>query len=54
VQELISSHIAMGCNMSLKLHFFVLMWMFFPENMGVISDEHAVRCYQYISETEKR
>jgi hypothetical protein len=40
--------------MRLKLYFFIHTWISFPENMGAISNEHAVRLCQYISETEKR
>ena len=54
VQELISWHSAMGRNVSLKLHFLHSYLDFFAVNMGAVSDEHAVRFCQYISETEKR
>ena len=41
VQELNSLYSIMGCNMSLKLHFLLFhLNFFFPENMGVVSDEH--------------
>jgi len=54
MQELISSCSAMGCDMSLRLYFLHSYLDFSPENMGDVSDEHAVRFYRYISETEKR
>jgi hypothetical protein len=54
VQELISSHNTMGCNMSLKLYFLHTHLDFFPKNMGAFSDEHGERFHQDISQTEKR
>ena len=38
MQELISPYSAVGCNMSLKLHFLISHWNFFPENMRAVSD----------------
>ena len=43
VQDLLTSFQAMGCNMSLKIHFLESHWDFFPENLGEISDEHGER-----------
>ena len=54
VEELVSSYHAMGCNMSLKLHFLDSHLDFFPENMGAVSDEHGERFHQDISQLEKR
>jgi hypothetical protein len=52
VQELISPYSIMGCNMSLKLHFLHSQLIFFPENIGDLSDEHDERFHQVISEIE--
>jgi len=41
VQKLISSHSAVGCNMSLKLHFLHSHLDLFPGNMGTASDNMA-------------
>ena len=54
VQELISSHTAVWCNMLLKLHVLHSHLEFFPEKMGAISDEHGERFLQDISYIEKR
>ena len=49
VQELISSHSAMGCNMLMKLHFLHSLLDFFLENMKTAFDEHGERFHQDIS-----
>ena len=55
VQQLISSQSAIGCNMSLQLHFLHShLDFFFPGNMGVVSDEHGESFYQDISQIEKK
>ena len=42
VQDLLTSYKAMGCNMSLKIHFLESHLDFFPpENLGEVSDEHG-------------
>ena len=41
VQDLLTSYKAMGCNMSLKIHFLESHLDFFPENLGKVSDEHG-------------
>jgi len=41
VQELLTSYKAMGCNMSLKIHFLEPHLDFFPENPGEVSDEQG-------------
>ena len=46
VQELISSHSAMGCSMSLKLNFLYSHLDFFPENTTAVSDEHGESFHQ--------
>ena len=45
-QELISSYSAVGCNMSLELHFLHPHLDFLPENMGAISGEHGESFYE--------
>ena len=54
VQDLLTSYKAMGCNMSLKIHFLELHLKFFPENLGEISDEHGERFHQDTVLMEKR
>jgi hypothetical protein len=54
VRELISSHGAMGCNMSLELNFPYSHLDFFPEKVEAISDEHGETFHQDISQLEKR
>jgi len=39
MQDLLNSYKAMGCNMSLKIHFLESHLNFFPENLGEVSDE---------------
>ena len=54
VQQLLYSYEALGCNMSLKLHFLMSHLNFFPDNMGSVSDEHGERFHQDITVMEKR
>ncbi|UYV69584.1 hypothetical protein LAZ67_6004025 [Cordylochernes scorpioides] len=37
---------ALGCNMSLKIHFLHSHLDFFPDNLGAVSDEHGERFHQ--------
>ena len=53
VQDLLTSYKAMGCNMSLKIHFLESHLDFFPENLGEVSDEHGERFHQEIMYMEK-
>ena len=53
VQELLTSYKAMGCNVSLKIHFLESHLDFFPENLGEVSDEHGERFHQDILAMEK-
>ncbi|UYV81492.1 K02A2.6-like, partial [Cordylochernes scorpioides] len=46
--------LALGCNMSLKIHFLHSHLDFFPDNLGAVSDEHGERFHQDISSMEKR
>ncbi|UYV63750.1 hypothetical protein LAZ67_2005492 [Cordylochernes scorpioides] len=45
---------ALGCNMSLKIHFLHSHLDFFPDNLGAVSDENGERFHQAISSMEKR
>jgi len=54
VNKLLQSYQKLGCNMSLKIHFFQLHLDFFPENCGAVSDEHQEHFHQDISSMEKR
>lgn len=54
VEELLSAYKAMGCNMSLKVHFLHSHLDFFPENLGAVSDEHGERFHQDIAKFERR
>ena len=53
VQTLISSYSAVACTMSLKLHFLLPIWIFFPENMRTVFDEPNECFHQDISQIEK-
>jgi hypothetical protein len=39
--ELIENYRALGCNVSLKMHFLDSHLDFFPQNVGNVSDEHG-------------
>jgi hypothetical protein len=54
MQKLISSYSAVGCNVLLKLHFFITIYIFLTENMGAILDEHGERFDKEISQIVKR
>jgi len=54
VQDLLTLYKAMGCNMSLKIHFLESHLDFFPENLGEVSDEHGERFHQDILAMEKQ
>lgn len=54
IWELIFAYKALGCNMSLKIHFLESHLDFFPENLGAVSDEHGERFHQDIIHIEKR
>jgi hypothetical protein len=49
VAELLFPYCALGCNMSLKLHFLQSRLDFFPGNMEAVSDKHSERFNQNIS-----
>lgn len=54
ISDLLKAYKALGCNMSLKIHFLDSHLDFFPENLGAVSDEHGERFHQDISNMEKR
>jgi len=54
VQDLLTSYKAMGCNMSLKIHFLESHLEFFPGNLSEVNDEHSERFHQDILGMEKR
>jgi len=54
VRDLLTSYKAMGCNMSLKIHFLESHLDFSPQNLGKVSDEHSERFHQDILAMEKR
>lgn len=45
---------ALGCNMSLKVHFLHAHLDQFPENLGDVSEEQGERFHQDIKEMERR
>ena len=54
VEELLSTYKAMGCNMSLKVHFLYSHLDFFPENFGAVLDEHGEQFHQDIAQFDRR
>ena len=54
VQDLLTSYKAMGCNMSLKIHFLESHLDSFPGNLSEGSDEHGEKFHQDIMAMEKR
>ena len=54
VQDLLTLYKAMGCNMSLKIHFLESHLDILPENLGEVSDEHGERFRQDIMTMEKQ
>jgi len=54
VQNLLTSYKAMGCNMSLKIHFLESHLNIFLEKFGEVSDEHGERFRQDIMSMETR
>jgi hypothetical protein len=41
ISEIIENYRALGCNTSLKMHFLGSHLVFFPQNLGNVSDEHG-------------
>ena len=54
IEELFTSYKALGCNMSLKIHFLDSHLDFFPANLDAVSDEHGERFHQDILTMETR
>ncbi|GBL72567.1 hypothetical protein AVEN_127837-1 [Araneus ventricosus] len=54
VGDMVKCFSVIGCNMSLKLHVLDSRLNFFPQNLGVISDEQGESFHQDISMFEKR
>lgn len=54
ITELLKNYKALGCNMSLKIHFLDSHLDFFPTNLGAVSDEHGERFHQEIFTMETR
>ena len=48
MQDLLTPHKVMECNMSVKIHFLESHLDFFPENLCEVSDEHGERFHQDI------
>jgi hypothetical protein len=54
VDNMLSMYQKLGCNMSLKIHLLHSHLDFFPDNCGMVSDEHGERFHQEIATMEKR
>jgi len=55
MQGMLTSYKAMGCNVSLKIHFLgSQLDFFFPETLGEVVDEHGDRFHQDTVPMEKR
>lgn len=54
VNDMLSCYRAMGCRMSIKIHFLHSHLDFFPDNLGAVSDENGERFHQDISQMEQR
>ena len=54
IEDMLSVYHRIGCNMSLKIHFLHSHLDFFPDNCGMVSDEHGERFHQDIATMEKR
>jgi hypothetical protein len=54
VAALVKSYKAVGCNMSLKVHFLDPHIDLFPENLGAARHENEGRFHHVISTTERR
>ena len=54
IKELLIAHKALGCNMSLKIHFLHSHLDFFPPNLRAVRDEQGEQFHQDIVTMEKR
>jgi hypothetical protein len=52
--DLVQFYKAMGCNMSLKVHFLDPHFDFLPENLGAVSNKHGEQFHQDISTLENQ
>ena len=53
IEDMLSLYRKLGCNMSLKIHMPYSNLDFFPDNCGMVSDEHGECFHQEISTMEK-
>jgi len=53
IEDMLSLCHKLGCNMSLKIHMLHSHLDFFPDNCGMVSDEHGERFHQEIATMEK-
>ena len=53
-EDMLSLHHKLGCSMFLKIHMLHSHLDFFPDNCGMVSDEHAECFHQEITTMEKR
>jgi hypothetical protein len=53
-EDILSLYHKLDCNMSLKIHMLHSHLDFFPDNCGMVSDEHGERFLQEIATIEKR
>jgi hypothetical protein len=54
VENMLEKFIALGCAMSLKVHFLNAHLDCFPENLGAVSEEQGERFHQDLKEMETR
>jgi len=54
IEDMLSLYHKLGCNMSLKKHMLHSHLDFFPDNCGMVSDEHGERFHQEISKMKTR
>ena len=54
VETMLRHYCALGCNMSLKLHFLHSHLDYILENLGDVSEEQGERLHQYIKDMEHR
>jgi hypothetical protein len=54
VEELLDAYKALGCIMSIKIHFLHSHLHVFPRNLGIVSDEHGKRFHKDIAQMERR
>jgi len=52
IEDMLTLYHKLGCNMSLKIHMLHYHLDFFPNNCGMVSDEHGERFHQEIATME--